>query len=57
MGCCEFVVSAMGTPCGISCFKVLHVFYATLEDHNNPLGGDLEGSYPSYAIRLGFATK
>jgi len=57
VGCCEFVVSAMGTPCGISCFKVLHVFYATLEDHDNPLGGDLEGSYPSYAIRLGFATK
>jgi hypothetical protein len=47
----------MGTPCGISCFKVLHVFYATLEDHNNPLGGDLEGSYPSYAMSLGFATK
>jgi hypothetical protein len=55
VGCCEFVVSWMGTPYGISCFKVLHVFYATLEDHDNPLRGDLEGSYPSYAIRLRFA--
>jgi hypothetical protein len=47
----------MGTPCGISCFKILHGFYATLKDCNNPLRGDPEGSDPSYAIRLGFATK
>jgi len=57
MGCYEFVVSPMGTPCGISCFKVLHIFYATLEDHDNPLKGDLEILYPSYAIKLRFATK
>jgi hypothetical protein len=53
VGCCEFVVSLIGIPCEISCFKILHVFYATLEDHGNPLRGDLEVSYPSYAIRLG----
>jgi hypothetical protein len=47
----------MGTPCGISCFKVLHIFYATLEDHDNPLKGDLERFYPSYVIKLRFATK
>lgn len=47
-------VVVMGTLRGISCFKVLHVFYATLKDHNNPMRGDPEGSDPSYVIKLGF---
>ncbi len=32
--------------------SILFVFYAMSKDHNSPLRGDMEGSNPSYAIRL-----
>jgi hypothetical protein len=32
--------------------SILFVFYAMLKDHYSPLRRDMEGSGPSYAIRL-----